>query len=524
MEKWIYYLPVFEVDNHDPNIRSSAWSGHANFAYDLVRFMKPKKIVELGTHFGSSFFSFCQSIKDGSLSTECFAIDTWTGDLHSGFYGDDVFKTVSIAINLYYSNIAKMIRSTFDDALPLFEDETIDLLHIDGYHTYEAVSHDFTTWLPKLKKQGVILFHDISVKERNFGVYKFWDQVKQKYPHFEFVHSSGLGVLFPKGYDEKFEGVFNKINELQNRYTGNFFRNVEKKQIELPLVSVLIPTYNRPVYFELALQSALKQTYPNIEIIIGDDSTNNETEKLVKNKYLPFHKNIQYIKNEENLGQFKNDILLLQLAKGEYINFLMDDDLYHEKKIEKMMNYYLMDENEEIKLVTSYRKVIDDEGNISPNVWSTEPLFTIDTVLNEKQLGEKVLMNVCNLIGEPTTVLFRKKDLTHPFGTFKGRRYLCNVDIASWLTLLSQGKSVYIAEPLSYFRIHTNQQSNERSKIVEGLEDWYHGIQTGKQEGFFTSNANYLTAMAKYAYHAGQLLEPSELCKTSFFQNFHHTK
>ncbi len=67
--EWVFHKPLFEYDNYKIiSIKdNSAWSGHRNFAYDLVRFMKPKKIVELGTHYGSSFFSFCQAVKDEGL-------------------------------------------------------------------------------------------------------------------------------------------------------------------------------------------------------------------------------------------------------------------------------------------------------------------------------------------------------------------------------------------------------------------------------------------------------------------------
>ena len=65
----------------------------------------------------------------------------------------------------------------------------------------------------------------------------------------------------------------------------------------VPLVSILIPTYNRPHYFKIALESALAQTYSNIEIIVGDDSTNNETEKLFEPV---FKKNVQ---NQKNLSK-----------------------------------------------------------------------------------------------------------------------------------------------------------------------------------------------------------------------------
>ncbi len=94
---------------------------------------------------------------------------------------------------------------------------------------------------------------------------------------------------------------------------------------------------------------------------------------------------------------------------------------------------------------------MDAEGNLLPDVYSTMRLFYTDTIIDGPQLGNMVIMNQKNYIGEPTTVLFRKSDLTEPYGLFDKRQYLCNVDVASWLSLLSKGKAVYIAETLSYF-------------------------------------------------------------------------
>ncbi|MCU5322013.1 class I SAM-dependent methyltransferase [Bacillus cereus] len=216
---WVTHKPSFEFEKFSPIIRSqSAWSGHLDFAYDLVRFEKPETLVELGTHLGASFFSFCQGVKDGGLSTKCFAVDTWAGDGHTGPYGEGVFQIVEKVVSDNYLNIGNLIRSTFDDAVDRFQDETINLLHIDGYHTYEAVSHDYNTWLPKVAKNGIMLFHDIEVRSGDFGVYKFWDEVKAKYPHFQFAHSYGLGVLFPKGCSDKFEEILKNKEEIQNMY------------------------------------------------------------------------------------------------------------------------------------------------------------------------------------------------------------------------------------------------------------------------------------------------------------------
>ena len=88
---------------------------------------------------------------------------------------------------------------TFDEAVRLFQDDSIDLLHIDGSHLYEDVKHDFLTWKNKVKKDGVIFFHDISDEEvfgEVMGSHVFWKELVSQYPlTLEFPFSFGLGVL-----------------------------------------------------------------------------------------------------------------------------------------------------------------------------------------------------------------------------------------------------------------------------------------------------------------------------------------
>lgn len=194
--KWSYHESKFEYETKLKDI-GWPWSGHKYFAYDLLCNFKPKRIVELGTFYGTSLWSFAQAIKDYDLDTEVFGVDTWKGEAHSGFYGEEVFETVNNIKSEFYSDVKiNLLRKTFDEAIHEFEDNSIDILHIDGLHTYEAVKHDFETWLPKVKKDGIILFHDIKVGRDGFGVYKFWEEISNEYPAIEFFHSFGLGVLF----------------------------------------------------------------------------------------------------------------------------------------------------------------------------------------------------------------------------------------------------------------------------------------------------------------------------------------
>ena len=87
------------------------------------------------------------------------------------------------------------MQSDFDAAAARFEPASIDLIHIDGFHTHDAVKHDFETWLSKMSDRGVMIFHDTMVKHKDFGVWKFWEEVSCRYPSFNFEHGAGLGVL-----------------------------------------------------------------------------------------------------------------------------------------------------------------------------------------------------------------------------------------------------------------------------------------------------------------------------------------
>ena len=99
--KWKYFNPKFEYEEKFNDL-SWSWAGHKYFAYDLVVNLKPKVIVELGTHYGTSLWSFSQAVKDQNLDTELFAVDTWQGEKHAGFYGEEVFETVNEIKNQFY--------------------------------------------------------------------------------------------------------------------------------------------------------------------------------------------------------------------------------------------------------------------------------------------------------------------------------------------------------------------------------------------------------------------------------------
>ncbi|MBK7403425.1 MAG: class I SAM-dependent methyltransferase [Phycisphaerales bacterium] len=177
---WKYWSPTFQADTVCPMNPVWPWGGHRRFAYDLVRWMRPARVAELGVHWGTSFFTFLQAVKDGRMAaTEVVGVDTFEGEDHAGHYGPEVFDTVNrIIAESFPKQQIRLHKSLFCDALPHVADESVDLLHIDGLHTYDAVSEDFETWLPKLAPEGIILFHDVA-PGTGYGSSEFWKELSE---------------------------------------------------------------------------------------------------------------------------------------------------------------------------------------------------------------------------------------------------------------------------------------------------------------------------------------------------------
>lgn len=176
-------------------VHPPGWVGHIPFASWIIALLRPALFVELGTHSGNSYAAFCQAIARERITARAYAIDTWAGDEHAGLYDDSVFLGLQAYHDPKYGSFSTLLRKSFDEAVTRFSDGSIDLLHIDGLHTYEAVKHDFETWLPKLSAKAVVLLHDTCVHTSTFGVHQLWDELTQDYPGFNFKHSHGLGVL-----------------------------------------------------------------------------------------------------------------------------------------------------------------------------------------------------------------------------------------------------------------------------------------------------------------------------------------
>ena len=312
----------------------NAWVGHLPFATWAIKEVSPKIFVELGTHSGNSYFSFCQSILENSLSTKCYAVDTWLGDEHAGRYNEDIFANVSAHNQEHYAGFSRLLRMTFDDAVTYFADGSIDLLHIDGLHSYEAVRHDFETWLPKLASGAVVMFHDTNVRERDFGVWKLWAELQALYPNnLEFVHCNGLGVLqLNHETDKRALEWIQQASPEKNRLIDYFsalgsgqltkFDLKELKQYTENLAQVIVERDEQMGIFKHAI-TASEQKIEGLNLAL--DQANAHIQRIEKSLSRTIIKNIrcymQLIKHY--IQHLKHSFFILARRSKNYLNVVV---------------------------------------------------------------------------------------------------------------------------------------------------------------------------------------------------------
>jgi glycosyltransferase involved in cell wall biosynthesis len=259
------------------------------------------------------------------------------------------------------------------------------------------------------------------------------------------------------------------------------------------LVSVLIPTYNREAYIEKAVRSAMMQTHEELEIIICDNCSTDRTVAILEKLAASDHR-LRLYQNPENLGGAFNFRRLLSLARGNYVKFLMSDDLLRPTCVERLLAPLRQDSA--IALATSQRQRIDGFDRPLGDIDATQALALQDVLLDGREAGELLLRTNLNYIGEPTTTLFRRSEVDPKLSEFAGVEYRYNGDIALWLSLLRRGALFYAAERLSCFRVHDGQDQQGQEAPRRGTLEWFQLIEGGQREGFFRGSASEVEAIA----------------------------
>jgi len=173
-----------DISNYLQDVPTS-WTDHIHFAQWIVKRLNPDVIVDLGVDFGYSTFCFA-SPGIGKV----YGIDSFEGDPQAGYrntYQFVINKKDEIGLN----NI-KFLKGFFNPIAKKWK-KPIDILHIDGFHSYHAVKNDYETWGKFVKNDGIILMHDTCIKTPGYEVYKFFEEIDL--PKINFTFSYGLGVI-----------------------------------------------------------------------------------------------------------------------------------------------------------------------------------------------------------------------------------------------------------------------------------------------------------------------------------------
>jgi predicted O-methyltransferase YrrM len=184
--------PLEKLDGF-AELDSSAWQGLQALAYQLVLRYRPKVIVELGTHMGLSALAMGLALKEIGEGGLLYAVDSWEGDPQAGHFGDEVYrKFLERREQLGLGSTIVPLKMYFDEAKDKVA-TPIDLLHIDGLHTWDAVSHDWETFGPLVRPGGLVLFHDVNTFY--LEVAKFWSGLRKSWESHTVPYSHGLGIL-----------------------------------------------------------------------------------------------------------------------------------------------------------------------------------------------------------------------------------------------------------------------------------------------------------------------------------------
>jgi len=221
--------------------------------------------------------------------------------------------------------------------------------------------------------------------------------------------------------------------------------------MNLPLVSICIPVYNGEPYLYKTLNSALNQTYKNLEIIIFDNCSTDKTAEIIKS----FNDSrIEYHLNDKNYGGTANVKKCLESATGEFIMLLMADDLLKPNAIEMQADALI--NNPDVSLCITATNVINEYGQVIMK----RQLYKRTLKMDGKKIAKKSLMKGRNIYGEPSSVLFRK-DKSRQVGYFEdaGPLYY-SADLDYWLRLSYIGNVYYINEFLSDFRISSTSATS----------------------------------------------------------------
>ncbi len=228
----------------------------------------------------------------------------------------------------------------------------------------------------------------------------------------------------------------------------------------LPLVSIAIPAFN-PRFFERTLNSAVSQTYSNLDIVVCDDSRGDEIKDIVSLVMEQTGAQVRYVRNPQTLGLVGNLKACLEQARGEFIKFLCDDDLLYSACIEQQAHEL---QREEVSLVIAQRLLWDANDIILPARLENSSLSPVSALLKGDDVLSIFEKFPVNVLGGFSSALFRRADVAEllPALTEAGACFVATLDFALYVCLLRRGNMVTSNNVLSAERLYPERLSAQQ--------------------------------------------------------------
>ncbi|ONF45082.1 glycosyl transferase [Marinobacter lutaoensis] len=234
------------------------------------------------------------------------------------------------------------------------------------------------------------------------------------------------------------------------------------------LVSFLVPAF-KPDFLSEALACIETQGVDRAEVIVCDDSPGTDVARIVEDFARVSRFPVQYQRNEVQLGGLMNMQRCFELSVGRYVKFVNDDDRLLDGATARMVA--VLEAHPDIRMVTGRRQLIDETGQVLPDILATHSPFAEDAVIHGADLLRFWSRFPLNFVGEPTSVLLRADELRGcwPHISALGNRMINSVnDLALYVNALGAGHLAYLAQPQSCFRTHGGQAQRQGNATVVG--------------------------------------------------------
>jgi len=217
-----------------------------------------------------------------------------------------------------------------------------------------------------------------------------------------------------------------------------------------PLISVCIPNYNCEKFIEKMVSTIQNQTYSNLDILIGDNTSTDQSIAIIQALQAKDQR-IRYYQNLQNIGFARNCNRLIEEAKGEYVAIYHSDDMYDKTIIEKQKQF--LDQHPEVAAVFTRHVLIDPTDKV---IKSAEKCGTDYIIFDQTGYLDSFICDDKNIIVCPTG-MFRRSVLLDLKGFDLEIKYIEDVEL--WVRILENHKIGILNEPLFKYRVHFNQGS-----------------------------------------------------------------